>query len=75
MKVRIKIVKQLVGPGGARVGEIVERDEEEAKRFFMAGIAIPLPSEKREKAIPKDVTEKRAVHSNKQSRRRTNKPK
>lgn len=71
---RLKFIKTLAGAVVYRAGQVVDwKDEEEAKRLFLAGIAIPLPSERREKAVPNDLTEKRAIHSNKQSRRRTNK--
>lgn len=72
---KVKLIKTLIGSPMQHSGTTIEVSDAQAQRFIEAGIAIPIVSEKREKAIPKDVTEKRAVHSNKQSRRRTNKPK
>ena len=72
--VKLKLIKTLIGSPMQKSGTLIEVSKDQAKRFVEAGVAIPV-REEREKAILKDVTEKRAVHSNKQSRRRTNKSK
>jgi hypothetical protein len=72
--VKLQLIKTLIGTPMQKSGSLIEVSETQAKRFVEAGIAVPV-REEREKAIPKDVTEKRAVQRNKQSRRRTNKSK
>ena len=71
----VKLIKSLISDSPKKAGSLVDVSDDQAKRLIAAGIAIPVKEEKREKAIPNDVTEKRAVQGNRQARRRTNKPK
>lgn len=70
----VKLIKSLIASPVKRSGEVIDVSEDQAKRLIEAGIAIPVSSEKREKAIPNKVTEKRAVQGNRRTRRRANKP-
>jgi hypothetical protein len=71
---QVKLIKSLIGSPIRRSGQLIDVTESQAIRLIEAGIAIPV-QEKREKAIPNEVTEKRAVQGNRRTRRRANKPK
>jgi hypothetical protein len=73
--VEVKLIKTLIGSPMRHSGTTIEVSEEEAKRLVSDNIAIPVSTKEVESKESKEVKETRAVHSNKQARRRTNKSK
>jgi hypothetical protein len=72
---RIKLTTTLAGPVMYRAGQVVDwKDKAEALRLIEAGFAIPIRTNDVGNKESKEVKEKRAIHSNKPSKRRTNKP-